>query len=191
MRLVEMVIDEMEGFTGVEAISVVDKPAIEEDFIVLKSQDYDTKLSEVDSDRRLFIGAVLIPEKPILRLDENKDPYHIFFSKETVLTTSHNYLKKGFQGNTTLQHAVPVEGVTVVESWVVENSEKDKSAIYGKKYPAGTWVAMQKIDNEEIYKQAKEGKIKGFSIEGLFTPKKQELSKEELQLKQIKEILNG
>jgi hypothetical protein len=193
MRLVELILNEAEGFTGVEAISVVDKPAIEEDFIVLNSHEYDTKLSEIDPERRLFIGAVLIPEKPILRLDENKEPYHIFFSKDTVSQTAHNYIKRGMQGNTTLQHAVPVEGVTVVESWLVEDSEKDKSAIYGKSYPVGTWVAMQKIDNDEIYKQAKEGKIKGFSIEGLFSQKtelKKELSEED-KLNKIIEILNG
>lgn len=193
MRLVELILNEAEGFTGVEAISVVDKPAIEEDFVVLNSQEYDTKLSEVNEDKRLFIGAVLIPNKPILRLDENKEPYHIFFSEETVNLTAHNYLKKGLQGNTTLQHAVPVEGVTVVESWLVEDTEKDKSAIYGKQYPKGTWVAMQKIDNDEIYQQAKEGKLKGFSIEGLFAHKaelKKELTDEE-KLTQIIDLLNG
>lgn len=189
MRLVEMIFDEVNGFDGVKAISVVENPAIEEDFLVLNAvSDAKIELSEVDAERRLFIGAVLVPNKPILRLDKEDEPYHIFFSAETITKTAHTFLKNGFQSNTTLHHAMPVEGVTVVESWLVEDSEKDKSAIYGKSYPVGTWVAMQKIENDSIYEQAKAGKIKGFSIEGMFAHKT-ELSKADDIVKKLKEIL--
>jgi hypothetical protein len=46
---------------------------------------------------------------------------------------------------------------------------KDKSAVYGLSLPKGTWMGTFKINNDEIWNDyVKEGKVKGFSIEGLF-----------------------
>ena len=64
MRIVELVIDEDQEI-GIEAISVVENPAIEEDFIALKSQEF--QLAEVDKEKRILLGALLVPNKPIYR----------------------------------------------------------------------------------------------------------------------------
>ena len=58
--------------------------------------------------------------------------------------------------------------MTIVESWIVEDPAKDKTALYGMDVPAGTWMVSMKVDDEKIYNDAKEGTIKGFSIEGYF-----------------------
>jgi hypothetical protein len=79
------------------------------------------------------------------------------------------YLQKKYTDKATLEHDKKIEGVSLVESWVVESREKDKSSLYGLNVPVGTWMGTFKIDNEDIWQNyVKTGDVKGFSIEGLF-----------------------
>lgn len=196
MNLIELIIDDKEDLQGVEAISIVENPAIESDFVALKSEE--VKLAEVDKEKRILMGAVLIPEKPIYRRN-GEDEYYIYFSKDTVVKASQLFLKKGNQGNSTLEHSKSIEGLTVVESWIVEDLTKDKSALYNLSVPVGTWIASVKVDNDEIWNDyVKTGKVKGFSLEGHFADqleKKKELSKvlteDEVLVEKIKEILKN
>ena len=168
MRIVELILDE-EQEIGIEAISVVENPAIEEDFIALKSQEF--KLAEVDKEKRILMGALLIPNKPIYRRN-GEDEYYIYFSKDTVLKASQMYLMQGKQNNSTLEHQYQLNGLSLVESWIVEDKVHDKSVKYGMDLPLGTWVGAVKVNNEQIWQEfVKTGKVKGFSIEGYFADK--------------------
>ena len=168
MRIVELILDE-EQEIGIEAISVVENPAIEEDFIALKSQEF--KLAEVDKEKRILMGALLIPNKPIYRRN-GEDEYYIYFSKDTVLKASQMYLMQGKQNNSTLEHQYQINGLSLVESWIVEDKVHDKSVKYGMDLPLGTWVGAVKVNNDEIWNEfVKTGKVKGFSIEGYFADK--------------------
>ena len=194
MRIVELILDEDQKI-GVEAISVVENPAIEEDFIALKSQEF--KLAEVDKERRILMGALLIPNKPIYRKN-GEDEYYIYFSKDTVLKASQMYLMQGNQNNATMEHQYALSGLSLVESWLVEDKVHDKSVKYGMDLPLGSWVGSVKVNNDKIWNEfVKTGKVKGFSIEGYFAdrmerPKeeiKEDLSKEDLQVQQIIDII--
>jgi hypothetical protein len=177
MRIVELILDEDQEI-GIEAISVVENPAIEEDFIALKSQEF--KLAEVDKERRILMGALLIPNKPIYRRN-GEDEYYIYFSKDTVLKASQMYLTQGKQNNSTLEHQYAIEGLSLVESWLVEDKVHDKSVKYGMDLPLGTWVGSVKVNNEKIWKEfVQTKKIRGFSIEGYFADK-MERPKEEIK----------
>ena len=177
MRIVELILDEDQEI-GIEAISVVENPAIEEDFIALKSQEF--KLAEVDKERRILMGALLIPNKPIYRRN-GEDEYYIYFSKDTVLKASQMYLTQGKQNNSTLEHQYAIEGLSLVESWLVEDKVHDKSVKYGMDLPLGTWVGSVKVNNDKIWNEfVKTGKVKGFSIEGYFADK-MERPKEEIK----------
>ena len=168
MRIVELILDE-EQEIGIEAISVVENPAIEEDFIALKSQEF--KLAEVDKEKRILMGALLIPNKPIYRRN-GEDEYYIYFSKDTVLKASQMYLMQGKQNNSTLEHQYQINGLSLVESWIVEDKVHDKSVKYGMDLPLGTWVGAVKVNNDEIWNEfVKTGRVKGFSIEGYFADK--------------------
>ena len=168
MRIVELILDE-EQEIGIEAISVVENPAIEEDFIALKSQEF--KLAEVDKEKRILMGALLIPNKPIYRRN-GEDEYYIYFSKDTVLKASQMYLMQGKQNNSTLEHQYQINGLSLVESWIVEDKVHDKSVKYGMDLPLGTWVGAVKVNNDKIWEEfVKTGKVKGFSIEGYFADK--------------------
>ena len=166
MRIVELILDD-EEITGIEAISVVNAPAIEEELILLKNQEI--KLAEVSTEKRILLGALLIPNKPIYRRKGN-DEYYIYFSKDTVLKASQLYLQNGNQNKATLEHQHSINGLTLVER-IVEDETHDKSRKYGLNVPVGTWMGAVKVNNEEIWEQfVKTGKVKGF-IEGYFADK--------------------
>ena len=164
MRIVELILEDDD--IGVEAISVVENPAIEEEFIALKKQEY--KFAEQDKEKRLLVGAALVPNRPIFRKNGD-DQYWIFFSKETVRKASQMFFKNGNQSQATLEHEVKLDGMTVVESWIVE-SEKDKSRHYGLDVPVGTWMVSMKVESNAVWQDyVKDGKVKGFSIEAFFS----------------------
>ena len=193
MNLIELIIDEKDDLSGVDAISVVENPAIESNFVALKSEEI--KLAQVDTEKRILMGAVLIPEKPIFRKN-GEDEYYIYFSKNTVNKASQLFFKNGNQNNWTLEHDKQIKGLTVVESWIVEDTQKDKSAIYNLSVPVGTWMASVKVEDDGIWNDfVKTGKVKGFSLEGYFADKletKKELSKQNKKdeiINQIKKLI--
>jgi hypothetical protein len=191
MRIIELIIDN--DSDGIDAVSVVDMPAIESNFIAL-AKDYEMKLAEVDPEKKILMGAALIPNKQIYR-KVNKDEFYVYFSKDTVRKASELFLKNGNQGNATLQHKSKIDGMTVVESWIVEDTEMDKSKKYGFEVPAGTWMISMKVDNDDVWEKVKAGEVKGFSIEGYFADKLEMQMQEENDkqlIDKIKELLaNG
>ena len=117
MKVVELIIDEKDEMSGIQAISVVESPAIMEDFVMLSKQQ--TLLKGVDKKRGVLVGAALIPNKKILRRDKEGNDYEIFFSEETVRKASEGFLINGNQSEATLEHMDNLTGLTVVESWIV------------------------------------------------------------------------
>ena len=196
MRIVELILDEEQEESGIEAISIVESPAIESDFVALNNQEI--KLAEISKEKKILLGALLIPNKPIYR-NGAEGEYYIFFSKETVVKASQMYLKNGYQNNSTLEHEKALNGLTLVESWIVEDEIQDKSRKYGLNVPVGTWMGAVKVNNDEIWDEyVKTDKVKGFSIEGYFADKMEqpkeaiaeEMSKEEKTSKEEEEIIN-
>lgn len=156
-----------EGETeGVYALSVVENPAMEDFWITLSEQPQTIELAQIDEEKRLLLGAALIPNKKIYRnIDGNE--FYITFSDKTIETLSHNFFKQQKNNNSSLEHETALSGMSVVESWTVQDPLKDKSNAYGKQYERGTWVAMMKVDNDEVWAKVKSGEIKGFSIDAL------------------------
>ena len=194
MRIVELLLDESSLQAGIQAISVVESPAIEEDFVALKDEQPKIELKTIDKEKRILMGAALIPNKPIYRRS-GEDEYYIYFSQDTVRKASELFFINGNQNKATLEHQMDVQGTSVVESWIIEG-EQDKSRMYGMDLPVGTWMVSMKILNDELWEgYVKSGKVKGFSIEGYFVDKVEaskhdakEMEAEE-QLKAIKAII--
>lgn len=167
MDIIELLIDDNNEDTGIEAISVVSAPAIESNFVALKN--HEVRFAEVNKEKRLLLGAALIPNKPIYRRQGDKE-YYVYFSENTIRKAAEFYLMRGNQANATLEHQTELKDLVVVESWIVENPEMDKSKLYGLEgINKGTWVVSMKVNNDEIWNDyVKTGKVKGFSIEGFF-----------------------
>jgi len=190
MRIVELIIDETEKLSGVDAVSIVEFPAIESNFISLNEQ---LVLAKVDAEKKILMGAALIPNKNIYRRN-GEDEYYIFFSDDTVRKASELFLMNSNQNNATLEHDKKLKDLSVVESWIVEDAEMDKSKKYGLNAPVGTWMVSMKVNNEQIWNDfVKTGKVKGFSIEGYFADKLemslQDAEEKEL-IEKIKKILS-
>ena len=162
----ELVIED-ENIDEVFAISLVEEPAIESNFVFFDKEK--VQFAALSDEKRLVMGPILIPDKQILRVDGQGKPYHVFFKPETIKKLSEMYLKKKYTDSSTLEHDKKINGVTLVESWIKESVTKDKSALYNLNVPVGTWMGTFKIDNDEIWNDyVKTGEVKGFSIEGLF-----------------------
>jgi len=164
---------------GVYAISLVENPAMEGLFIALSKQE-EVKLAEVDKEQRILMGLVLEPNKKVYR-NQGGEEFNIVFSEETIKELSHNFFKLGYQGNSTIEHESKnkIDGVTFVESWIVEDSKIDKSANFGFSYPKGSWIATMKVDSDEVWQNyVKTGKVQGFSVDAM-------LSLEEVNLNTI------
>jgi hypothetical protein len=199
MQIIELVLDEEKEDAGIDCISIVENPAIESNFVALKKQE-SIQLAEVDKEKRLLMGALLIPNKPIYRNGPDGEEYYIFFSKETIAKASQMYLQNGNQSNSNIEHGEKdLEGLTLVETWLVADEKMDKSRVYGIDVPVGTWMGAVKVNNEEVWNDyVKTGKVKAFSIEGYFVDKMEQKSKvkedlelsEDLMIDKIKDILN-
>ena len=174
-KIVELIIDENneENDDGVFAISLVEQPAIESDFIALsKQKKIEVEFATQDKEKQILTGAVLIPNKQILRVDkETGEDYYVYFSKETIKQASELFMMNNYQHNHTLHHESKLNNLTVVESWI-KDSALDKSAKHFSNLPEGTWFVSVKVNDKAVWDEyVKSGQVKGFSIEGYFTDK--------------------
>lgn len=165
MKVYEAVFNE-DTSKGVYALSVVENPAMQDLWVTLSEHPKEVNLTLANEEKRLLLGAALIPDKRIYRnVDGNE--FYITFNAQTIEKLAHSFLKNGNQNNSSLEHETQLSGMSVVEAWIVQDPNNDKSNSYGKTYEKGTWVTMMKVDNEDVWQKAKNGEIKGFSIDAL------------------------
>jgi hypothetical protein len=189
IKVIEYGIDDA-GLLGVYAISVVEEPAIGVDFVAL-SEQHNVKFKE--DFRGLLYGALLIPDQLIYRRnDETNEEYYVKYSKETIRAIAYNYLKQANQNNATVEHAKVVDGVSLVETWIIEG-ENDKSKNFGFSLPEGTWFGCMKVENEEVKQQIQNKEVLGFSIEGNFIAEKEMYLSAQIPsfLEELEAILKG
>lgn len=178
------IIFEEQKVDGVFGISLVEDPAIQSNFVAL-SKNKKIQLSTIDNEKRILLGAVLIPELPIYRNQDGFE-FYIKFSADTIRKSMENFFKQNYQSNSSLEHDTEIDGVTFVESWIKEDDVHDKSVAYGINEPVGTWFATMKVDNEEIWNDyVKTGQVKGFSIDGMFDLEKINLNTNYMNLESI------
>lgn len=122
-----------------------------------------------DEDQQIVVGPLMIPEKLIFRVDENNEPYYVYFSKETIRAIAEKMMRDKLLDKLNLEHDPdsPVDG-HMMETWIVEDQYKDKQQVYGFEYPEGTWMGQYRINSKETWNKVKDGTLTGFSIEGFF-----------------------
>ena len=177
---------------GVYAVSLVSDPAIGVNFITLSKQK-EIKLATINEEQRILMGAILIPNQPIYRNQDGHE-FNIVFPKETIKRVQQNFSVQGYQNNSTIEHSgTNISDVTFVESWIKEDEVHDKSVHYGFNEPVGSWFGLMKVNNDSIWNDyVKTGKVKGFSIDGVFDMEKVNLKSEYMNLESIvKAITDG
>jgi hypothetical protein len=171
---------------GVFAVSAVEEPAIQRNFVYMNKQE--VMLKSIDDEKRLLIGPLLVPNQKIPRFDEELGMYNIYFSADTISEISKRFMKNKYNSEVTVEHDKKVKDVYLVESWIVEQSSKDKSNLYGYTLPKGTWMGIYRVDNDKVWEDVKLGKYKGFSVEAILNHKKSDVRPTQLFTKDINDL---
>ena len=160
------------------AISLVESPAIEETLVALEEQK-PIKVQLADEEKYMVYSAVLVPDKPIYRRNEDGDEFYIEFTKESIEKMAQEYLMNYRQNEITLDHATMANDITLVESWIKTDMYKDKSVAIGlsEDLPIGTWIAGLKVNQIDAWNRIKNGELRGFSVESMISL--EEFSKQE------------
>lgn len=149
------------------AISMVESPAIESDFVAL-SKEEEVKVFLESEERHMVYGAALIPDKDIYR-NNGEQEFYISFTKESIEKMSQDFMKNYRQNEVTLDHEEMANDITITESWLVEDPYKDKANALGINVPQGTWMVGMKVNQIDVWERVKSGELKGFSVESMIS----------------------
>ena len=160
------------------AISLVESPAIEETLVALEEQK-PIKVQLADEEKYMVYSAVLVPDRPIYRRNEDGDEFYIEFTKESIEKMAQEYLMNYRQNEITIDHETMANDITLVESWIKTDMYKDKSVAIGlsEDLPIGTWIAGLKVNQIDAWNRIKNGELRGFSVESMISL--EEFSKQE------------
>lgn len=149
------------------AISMVESPAIESDFVAL-SKEEEKRVFLESEERHMVYGAALIPDKDIYR-NNGEQEFYISFTKESIEKMSQDFIKNYRQNEVTLDHDEMANDITITESWLVEDPYKDKANALGINVPKGSWMIGMKVNQIDVWERVKSGELKGFSVESMIS----------------------
>ena len=166
--------------SGIRFVSLVDMPAIEVMGMAFTSEQKKYQFKE-NRDKQIIVGPAMIPNKKIIRKDDDGNKYFVVFSKETINQMVQKFNSNGSNRRINMDHTNRMVDAFIMESWIIEDQYYDKSRIYGFDLPEGTWMISVKIEDEQFWKDEvlDMGRL-GFSIEGLMGQKPTEMSMDEL-----------
>ena len=154
---------------GVDAISLVDIPAVKKDFLCFSKEKETVKLN-FDNAKRVISGVVCLADTPIYRYNEKYGEYYVVFSKETIQKMVEKFAKMDLFKSVNLQHDDTkfVDGIYMFESYII-NKERGINPVEFSDIPDGSWIASYKVENDELWGEIINGdKLNGFSLQGLF-----------------------
>jgi len=145
----------------------------------------------IDEEQRVVVGPAMVPNKLIKRTDEKGLPYHVYFTEQTIKDISEDFFAKANLNRTNTDHKEDTltTNNTLLESWIVEDPNKDKSSLYGFEVPKGTWMVKYKINDDDTWKRVKNGELRGFSVEGLFVSRAEAMRANEMIKEQYDKIV--
>ena len=167
MKIFKVTIDDDEQL-GMDAISLVEFPAVEVDFLAFNKERID--FTKFDDEKREITGVVCLADTPILRKNDTFGIHCILFDRPAIKKMMLRYFKKGFGNQVNIEHQGPmIDGLTMIESYV-KDSERNIAPVEFKDVPDGSWLATFKVENDDVWNQIKEDhKLRGFSLQGLFS----------------------
>jgi hypothetical protein len=183
------IVDDVNADTEVDFVALVDRPAIEKSFVAFADQRQQFAIK--DEEEQIISGPLMLADTPIYRNDQNGE-YYVVFSKDTIKQIAQKFFKKGYQQNVNLMHddGRVVSGLTMFESWITDEKRGIKPMDGFGEVPDGSWFGSFKVDNEEVWQMIKDGKVKGFSVEGVFNYRKTGIKNVQQMWEQIKAILS-
>jgi hypothetical protein len=179
-----------ESNVEVDFVALVDRPAIERSFLAFTEAKERMGFAIQDEDERIISGPLMLADTPIYRNDSSGE-YYVVFSADTIKKIAQKYFKKGYQSNVNLMHdnGMVVEGVTMFESWLVDEKRGIKPMAGYEDVKNGSWFGSFKVENEEVWQLVKAGQVRGFSVEGIFNYKASGISNPQKMMEEIVAIL--
>jgi len=157
----------------------------------LKSLEKEKMVFAFDDEKRIIVGAAMVPNKMIPRYDKQGNLYYVFFSKKSIKMMADKFLRDKRTDETSIEHdgiKLGSDKVFITESWVSEDSKLDKSYFYGFELASGTWFISMKVNDDKVWKMIKDKNLTGYSVEGLFA-EKSFFSKEDKQINKIRKLI--
>jgi hypothetical protein len=178
----------MDAWGGVEALPWVERTIGQYEKM---SSETEMTFSVFNNEQRLVVGPAMIPDKMIIRRNEiTGEIYYVYFTAETIKKLQQKFMQEKLLDKTNIEHGRKfLNNVDVVESWIVEDQEKDKQQVFGMDYPKGTWMITMKVNDDSTWEKVKDGKLKGFSVQGYFLEKAKFSAETHAILDEIKNIL--
>ena len=187
----ELQIEQNEGSDiEVDFVALVDRPAIQRGFLAFKEARQNFVIQ--DEEQRIISGPLMLADTPIYRNDAIRGEYYVTFTKQTIKEIVQKLFKKGYHNNVNLMHdnGQVVQGLTMFESWVTDETRGVKPLRGFEDVPNGSWFVSYKVDNDEVWNKVKRGEFLGLSVEGNFLYKEQEqMTPEEKMMNEIIKLL--
>lgn len=167
-KIYKIKIDPTDQITGMDAISLVECPAVEVDFLKF-SKEEPKSLQFTNEEKRIITGVALLADTPIYRVKPDGEEYYVVFDRETIEQLVTKYSKYMFNNFVNIEHSNQhfVDGMYMIESYL-KNSERGIVPIEFSEIPDGSWIVSYKVDNIDVWEKIKSGEVKGFSIQGVF-----------------------
>ena len=177
LPIFEIVIDE-EDNQGIRMVSLVSEPAIETKGMYFSNTMEKNFAFKSISEKQMVVGPAMIPNKKILRKNDDGSFYYVYFTNETIKKMVDKFLKDNNNRRLNVEHTNERVDGFIQSNWIVEDPIYDKSKFYGFDLPKGSWFIEVKIEDTDFWENQikKDGKY-GFSIEGLMAQRLVELSK--------------
>lgn len=188
MKIYKMVLNSNDD-TGVASISLVEKPAVEVDFLAFEKME-SLMFSE---EKREITGVVCLADTPIYRFTQTFGEHYVLFEKDTIKAMMLKYSKLGLNNQVKIEHqGEMISGLTMVESYI-KDSERGIAPVEFSAVPEGSWICTFKVENDDVWNQIKTLKtLKGFSLQGIFQYGDEvKMSKEPTYEEWIEEIINN
>lgn len=167
---------------GIQFISLVERPAIQESYFLFNKQFKFTK----DDNTHCLTGPILIPNQKIYRRD-SRGEYYIVFEADTIEKIASKMISQGTAANVDTQHnGILEKGIHPIEIYLKDS--KRNNLVGFEDLPDKTLFVTYKVDDDELYQRIKED-FRGFSIEALLSLKETPESSEEDVLQDILESL--
>lgn len=158
-----------DDITGIDAISLVDMPAVQKNFLCFTKDSELVKLN-FDNSKHIITGVVCLADTPIYRYNQNLGEYYVVFTKETIERMVEKFSKQDLFKSVNLQHDNNkfVDGIYMVESFIT-NKERGINPVEFADIPDGSWICSFKVENDELWNEIINGdKLNGFSLQGMF-----------------------
>lgn len=185
--------EELQDDSEVSFIALVDKPAIQRDFVAFSEDRPQLNFAIQDEDKHIISGPLMLADKPIYRNNKQFGEHYVTFTADTIKDIAIKFSKKGYQGNVNLMHDkdMQLEGLIMFESFIVDKARGIQPMAGFEDAKDGSWFGSFYVENEKAWQLIKEGKVKGFSVEGFFEypAKKQEPTYAEKKLQELAEML--